>query len=195
MDALRVSPPSAEATGPVDPMAPLNVVVAYADCATHERALRIHDQLVEQLAGDWSCEFTWWKLDFLRHADMFKAAVEAAVQADLIVFSLHAAEPLPPKVEEWLEAWRDKREKRRSASIALIGGATQLAAQALPAHALLQSVARTAGMEFVPHAFPISPEAPCCLVDALSERARRVAPLLEELLARRPVVPHWGINE
>lgn len=194
MGALRDDSPSAE-TPRAESLAPLSVVVAYADRATHERALRIHDELVEQLAGDCSFEFTWWKFDFLRHADMFEAAVEAAVLADLIIFSVHAAEPLPLKVEEWLRAWCDRREKRRSALIALIGGTTQLAAQALPAHALLQSAAGRARMDFVPHAFPIPPEAPCCLVDALSERAQQLEPLLEELLTRRPVIPYWGINE
>lgn len=174
----------------------LNILVTFADAPTRERAARIHDLLVEALVDEYSLRFTWWKFDLLTCSDMFEAAVEAAVRADVLLFSVHAADRWPPHVQSWIEAWKDKREQRcRSALVALIGGADQLTCQLSPAHALLQRVACQAGMDFVPHVFPLMSETPCCLVDRSSEPARHLASVLEQILTRPAGVPDWGINE
>jgi len=174
----------------------LNILVTFADTDTRERAARIHDILVEELREDYSLRFTWWKFDLFSCSDMFEAAVEAAVRADVLLFSVHAGDRWPPRVQSWIDAWKDKRgQRRRSALVALIGGADQLTCQLSPTHALLQRVACQAGMEFVPHVFPLMCETPCCLVDRSSGPARRLAGVLEQILTHPTGVPDWGIND
>ena len=171
----------------------LNVVVVYGDTRTRERALRVYDHLVEELSGDFSIQFTWWKFDFLRCPDMFEAAVKAAFEADLIVFSVHAAEKLPPWVQDWIEAWRGKREPNRGALVALIGE-SQIANKAAPVQTLLHEVANASGMEFFPHSFQLLSE-PSGITPSHPDRVSRFTPLLEDILTRGPNTRHFGINE
>ncbi len=174
----------------------LNILVTFADTPTRERAVRIHGLLVDELGEDYSLHFTWWKFNLFACADLFEVAVEEAVKADMLLFSVHAAERWPPRVQSWIEAWKHKREQRRRAPLgAWVGGADQLTCQLSPAHAALQRVAYQAGMEFSPHVFPLQSEAPCCLVDRSSGSARHIKGVLERILTRSSGVPDWGINE
>ena len=174
---------------------PLKVVVAYADAGTRERALRIHDHLVEELAEDFALQFTWWRFDFLRCPDMFEAAVNAAVEADLIVFAAHAGEELPARARAWVESWRGKRQQRKRALVALLGQRKTVSHASLPVHSLLEKVAQDTAMDFLPHSFPLWGENPCCLADPHSTPLHQIAPLLEDIMTRRPPTPDWGINE
>jgi hypothetical protein len=175
----------------------VRAVVAYVDRLTHQRALRIHDHLEEELRGEFVLDFTWWTPDLLRHPAQFESAVAAAVEADAIVFSFHAAQDLPAPVRSWIDAWRHKRERRRSALVAVSAPPawTPHAAGLCPVHRLLEEVAEQAGMEFHPHLFPPSAEVPCCLVDAGFEQAAQLTALIDEILAHRPSQSAWGLNE
>ncbi len=192
-----MTPPPADRlpAAPADRPTPLIILVAYADSATRERAQRLSDLLAQAVADEFAARFSWWKFDFLRDARMFEAAVEEAVRADLLVFAVHAAQPLPRPARRWLDAWRHQRAQRRRALVALLAGPDPMAAPLAPVHSLLQQAARDAGMEFLPHSFPLLNETPCCLANTVSESVHRLTPLLEEILTRHSDLPQWGLNE
>ena len=150
---------------------------------------------MDRLAGEFELEATWWSFDLLLSRELFQAAVEAAVGADLILFSVHAAQHLPAGVEAWVAAWETARLPRQSALVALFAHAGEPVAQLYPVHSRLHRAAKAAAMDFLPHQLPLLAEAPCCLANPNSELVRHLMPLLEELLATKPFVPDWGLNE
>src|SRR5213594_2896872 len=48
-----------------EPKYPFDLVVAYEDLATRNRALLLYDHLSEQLIDEYDFQCTWWKLDHL----------------------------------------------------------------------------------------------------------------------------------
>jgi hypothetical protein len=173
----------------------VKVVAVYGDHAAHERVERVHDCLREELDVEVHCSVSWWKLDFLRHPEMFLRAVEDALQADVLVFSFRRQEDLPPKGKEWLEAW----ETRRKARLADWAEAAEQEEPSVvaegPASGFLLALARRAGLAFFPHILPGAWEITCCLVDKSSEAGRRLIPWLKELTQRKAATRNWGIND
>jgi len=48
-----------------DPKLPFDLVVAYEDLETRNRALHLYDHLAQQLLDDYDFQCSWWKFDHL----------------------------------------------------------------------------------------------------------------------------------
>jgi len=77
-------------------------------------------------------------------------AVRAALVADLIVVSVHAADELPLGLYVWIDAWLPRRTSREGALTALIGADEPQDPQSSRTREYLQAVARKAQLDFIP---------------------------------------------
>jgi hypothetical protein len=173
----------------------LSGVVIYEDKTTRDRAIQLCDSLVRNLWSDLSLEFTWWKFDYLRDAEISRIAVEAATHADVVLFSAHARRQLPSAVESWIESWVQRREKRPAVLVALIGLATDQFKGLSPIHIYLRAVAERAQMDYLPHVLHTVSERADISAAAITDRAEKFTSVLDGILQHHPAPSRWGINE
>ena len=128
----------------------LNVIVVYQDSVTRHWAASLLDRLGQLL--DTGCiRPKSWKLADLTRAFVFAEAVHAAAEADVLVVSVRDAGELPPLLNVWIDAWIPQRAGRTGTLVALIGVPARPDALAGRAHGYLESIARQAGLDFLPH--------------------------------------------
>ncbi len=171
------------------------VAVVYDDTATRDRAMLLCDHLVGRLWEDIDFEFSWWKFDYLRAAQIAADAAAAARNADMIIFSAHAARELTPTVRNWIGTWTGERENREGALVALIGTAHDLIRGASPVHHYLRDVAKRARMEYLSNLPEAVSEPFDVSVDAILSRATTVTLVMDRILKQASAPSHWGINE
>jgi hypothetical protein len=173
----------------------LNGLVVYEDEETRDRATRMCDGLVRKFWRDFGFEFNWWRFDFLVDGEMAQAAVDAASEADLILFAAHAGRELPVHVTRWIDTWIMRRGSHPGMLAALIGTNRDSLPGVTPIHIYLRETARLAGLDFLPDIL----DAPLGdlerLGETLSQREHRVTPLLDQILAQSSIPLRWGINE
>ena len=91
-----------------------------------------------------------WKVSDLARAFTFADAVQAAAEADVLVISIRDAGELPLLLHVWVDAWMPRRAGRPGALVALIGVPAKPDALSGRAHEYLDSIARQAGLDFLP---------------------------------------------
>lgn len=170
-------------------------VVVYEDQPTRDRALRLCDELIRKFWHDLEMDFSWWRFDYLRDADLARLAADAAVNADLVIFSACGAKELPPPVRLWIDSWVDRRMNRPNALVALIGVADDPVKGLTPIHVYLREIARQAGMEYLSHVTDASTVRLDTSMNGIARRAGEVTTLLDKMLHRPTIPPRWGINE
>jgi hypothetical protein len=178
-----------------DPKLPFDLVVAYEDLETRNRALHLYDHLAQQLLDDYDFQCSWWKFDHLTNITLRQQAADAAVEANMVILSIRASEDLPRAHKLWLEDWISRRHHRKAALVVMIAGTSVPEREAATVLAYLQNAARLARMDFFTHAFelPGSPRETSAAV--LPGQAPAATPLLHGLLQHRSPVLRWGINE
>ena len=50
-----------------EPKFPFDLLVAYEDALTRDRALKLYDTLAQQLLNDYDFQCSWWKFDHLQN--------------------------------------------------------------------------------------------------------------------------------
>src|SRR5947207_10261031 len=98
-----------------------SALVAYEDATTRDRAMQTCDRLVRKFWKDVEFDFSWWRFDFLVDGGIVNAAVNAAVNSDLILISAHAGRELPGPVQRWIETWLPRRPGGGGVLVAMIG--------------------------------------------------------------------------
>jgi hypothetical protein len=175
-----------------EPKFPFDLVVAYEDETSRNRALALSDRLAADLRDDHDLQSSWWRLDFLQHPQLLERAVDAAVNANMILVSLRQSKELPFPARAWLDSWIERKDGHNCALVALLEGAAGRR-ETCPVLSQLHSAARRAQMSFFSHLFP--PPGPAGSVATLNQRETTVTALLQGILRHRGGVPRWGINE
>jgi len=170
-------------------------VVVYEDQPTRDRALRLCDELIRKFWLDLEVDFSWWRFDYLRDAHVASQAADAAVRADLVIFSTHGAKELPPPVRSWIDTWVNRTMNRPNALVALVGVADDGVKGLTPIHVYLREVARQAGMDYLSHVSDASTVGLDTSANGIARRAAEVTTLLDTMLHRPSIPPRWGINE
>jgi hypothetical protein len=142
----------------IEPEAGLTVVVVYQDSLTRHWATELWDR-VGELIGRWDICRKSWGISDLAHPTVFPYAVQVAAEADVLVISLRDAQELPAALSLWIEAWLARRVGRAGALVALLGVPAQPNAQSGQAHRFLETVARRAGLDFLPRERKLPEEA------------------------------------
>jgi hypothetical protein len=178
-----------------EPKFPFDMVIAYEDKSTCERAFSVCDHLIQELQNDHDVQQSWWRFHYLHDPQLLASAIEGALGADMIILSLNNAKEVPWITRRWIEGWLDQKDGRHQALVALVDNTPSPRCADCPILRYLNSVAHIARMDFFSHAFPAAPLRVNSPFATVSERGTTLTPLLEEIL-RRPVhVPLWGINE
>ena len=160
----------------------LSVATVYQDPLTRQWAAELWDR-VGQLIDSEGVRCQSWKISELTDHGIFLDAVQAAAEADVLVVSVRDAGELPISLYVWIDAWLPSRARRAGALVALIGVPPQPDTQSGQAHQYLESVARKAGLDFLPHERKL-PEQPFALSGPAEDCARRPA---HDTLGRRSI--------
>jgi hypothetical protein len=190
-----------------EPKFPFDLVVAYEDLQTRNRALHLYDHLAQQLLDDYDFQCSWWKFDHLINRTLCQQAADAAVDANMVIISMQARPELLPSHQAWLEEWLPRRPHRKSALVALIAGADERAQEAERMLTYLRRAARLAHMDFFNHSFALSLPSRDISLPATSAAAAeplRVTPPpsvsasavhTPQAFYHQMPTPRWGINE
>jgi hypothetical protein len=128
----------------------LNLVVLYEDRLTWQWATELWGRVAE-LVGSGGIRRSVWRIGDLVPHEVFADAVREAAKAHVLVISLRDAGVLPSRFCEWVEAWVPHRVASGGAMVALIGVQPRPDAASGQAYGYLESVARRAGLDYLPH--------------------------------------------
>jgi hypothetical protein len=174
----------------------LSVATVYQDPLTRQWAAELWDR-VGQLIDDQGVRCQSWKISELADHGVFLDSVKMAAEADVLIVSVRDAGELPMGLYVWMDALLPSRARRPGALVALIGVPPQPDAQSGKAHQYLESVARKAGLDYLPHerklpehSFPLSSPA------KLGKAASRTTPWAAGAFSGGPRVHlHCGLIE
>jgi hypothetical protein len=167
----------------------MKIAVAYSDTASLVKAIQFCDRIVQEYWEQFEIECTWWKFGFLQHPEIFRRAVAAAADADLILLSVPAHNKLPEDVEDWVDEWLERRGCRPGALVSLIPSETREDGPRVALEGYFHEVAQRGFMDYFPHHLGTlgnseendeEPGLSARILDALPEDAS---------------TPRWGINE
>ena len=177
-----------------DPKFPFDLVIAYEDAETRNRALQLYDRLAQQLLDDYDFQCSWWKLDQMSDNELRQDATDAVLGANMVILSLRSRPELEPEQKAWIEDWTSRRPHQKAALVVMMQGTSLSEPNTTPVLNYLQTAARRGGMDFFPHLLePASP--PKANVVPLLPNFSPVTPLLQGILYHKSPVPRWGINE
>jgi len=155
----RTAPATQAARAPAETEPTLDVVTVYQDPWTRHWAMELWDRVGQLIADMGVCRKSW-KISDLTQALIFGDAVQAAAEAHVLVVSVLDVGQLPTSLCVWIDAWMPNRVgPAGGALVALIGVPQQPDIQSGRAYAYLESVAKRAGMDFVPHERKLPQEA------------------------------------
>ena len=175
------------------------VTVLYEDTRARDRAISLSHRLVRDFWHEIDFGFSWWRFRYLDDATISGAALGAAVDADIIVFSYDASHELPVGVVDWLDRWTNTRSPAAGIIVPLVdpGAATEL--QSSSGLVCLQDAARRVGMDCLTPGQMRYPFSPLGSVEYIHDRANQTTRVLDDILknmGHAPTPPtHWGINE
>ena len=173
----------------------LSVAVVYQDALAQEWASQVCAR-ARQLVGDDCLQSHWWHSELLQKPAALAEAVNAACLADVIVVAVQAAAELPVDLCVWIDAWLPRRGRKSGALVALIGVPDPTPPGAALAHDYLLTVARKAGLDFLPHEQTVPSKTPRVYVQPNPQRANPTSRALQYILDEgRLAYRHWGINE
>jgi hypothetical protein len=177
-----------------EPKYPFDLVVAYEDSVTRDRALHLYDHLAQELLDDYDFQCSWWKFDHLANSTLRQQSADSAAEANMIILSLHAHREMPASHKAWIESWLPRRDGRKSALVTLITGQAP-EKDSTPMLTYLHRVARAGKMDFFPHGFDLPRAQRERSAQQITDQARAATHLVPEILQQRMPVPRWGINE
>jgi hypothetical protein len=125
-----------------------NVVMAYEDFATGQRALGIYRRMVGELGQRWLFNSHMWKFDFLKFPRLREMAAEEAIHAEVIIISVHGAENLPGEVKAWCEQLLLKKGAVPKALVLLFDPGKETDAKSEETREYLADLAVEIGIDF-----------------------------------------------
>ena len=173
----------------------LSALIAYEDSTTRDRALRICDRLVRNFWKDFEFDFSWWRFDFLRDAELAQTAASAAARSDLVLISAHGGRELPSPVPLWIESWLPRRGSVSGILAAMIGTGEDTFKGLTPIHVYLREAAQRANMDYLPQVMDAPLGKLETSIETITKRAEKVTSLLDNILHRPTIPSRWGINE
>lgn len=180
-----------------EPKTPFDLVVAYEDRMTRNRALHLYDHLAQQLLDDYDFKCAWWKFDHLAEPSLREDSIDDAAAANMVILSLHARPEIPEEQKHWVESWLAFRNQRKCALVAMIGNGETPPIDSTNMITWLCNAARLGRMDFFNHSFGV----PTGLATPTFEKAHVVpgntGPMtLTAGLPGQPIPDaRWGSNE
>jgi len=161
-----------------------NVVIVYEDFVTGTRAMTVYDSLARSLANHYEFTNSAWKFEILRQASLKKIAVFDAMEADLVLISVHADSELPEEVRAWIHLWLAQANQANCALGLLLAESNEMIGRVAPAHSYLQEVANQHKLDFFSQAVDVPglPLAPRLAAERDGHRIPRVTSAIDNIL-------------
>lgn len=126
----------------------LNIAIAYADSTTRRIAKRVCYRMIRRLHHSFDIRAFFWSFDSLGQSERLEHAAGIAASADMIFYSVNAAEELPAAARVWSDCWLALMGQSRGALVALLKSAGPINVAPLAAEIQLNALAQAARMEF-----------------------------------------------
>ena len=180
-----------------EPKMPFDLVVAYEDRATRNRALHLYDHLAQQLLDDYDFKCAWWKFDHLADLSLREHSINDAAAANMVILSLHARPEIPEEQKRWVESWLALRDQRKCALVAMIGDGEEASVDSSNLISWLRNAARLGQMDFFNHSFGVSARQAPPAFDPAQAAPGNTGPLTLTGGVPGQHMPNqrWGINE
>jgi hypothetical protein len=173
----------------------LSIAGVYQDSVTRDWAMQACHRAT-RLAGEERIQNTWYSAKSLGDPGTFSEAVRAALVADVIVVSVHAADPLPPGLHAWFDAWLPRRPSRAGALAAVIGVAEPPEPQSVRTFEFLRSVASKAQLDFIPQVRQRPGASAVYSIQRIAEQSGSLAPALPIFRGQScEGYDHCGLND
>ena len=137
--------PVARATGTASK---LRVTILYECLDTGKHAKRLADQLADEEAANCALDLSLWSFGVLGLRQVRNDSVGTAAAADLVILSMSGRNPLPARVEKWVEMWIWFIGGHKPAVVALFAAPD---AEVACIRAYLRRAAVSKGLKFFPH--------------------------------------------
>lgn len=175
------------------------VAILYENTAARDRAVLLSHRLAEDCWETVDFGFSWWRFKYLADPDVAVEAAEAAVQADVLIFSVRADSVPPVELHRWLEMWLPQRTTAEGVVVPLLHPMTPEGLSESPWMLLLDDLCRQTGMErLLPSEIKRSLLFPTP-ARQIEMRANTIGGVIDGILSQsvRPPSPppHWGLNE
>lgn len=185
-------PPPIHVNLPSKPV--INVVTAYEDFATGQRAIETYSNLVLRLGHEFQFRTNMWKFEVLQQPKLLEMAVQDALDAQIIIVSTHGESELPQPVQDWIQKWSAQRAGDACALVALFDCVIpdRLEVRSIRSH--LSRVARAGQMDF----FSQPDESPAPARSGLNGEAADAPKRkwsIDGLLAREMASSRWEMDE
>jgi hypothetical protein len=125
----------------------VKIFVAYDSDLSRDRARQIEEELGRRLGRSFTFSISAWKLKSLWHPKMLRMAIEAAVNAEIIVFSLLSGGDMPQAVKNWLEKGLVNTPANRVCLLALLETGGALMPRLSPAEVYLSNLSSRIGVD------------------------------------------------
>jgi hypothetical protein len=136
----------------------LRVVLVYQDSLTREWASQMWGRVVQPLASE-KVLFRSWKIGDLTLGQILPEAVQAAVEADMILIGVRDAEDFPLELTVWSEAWLKVRDvSHAGVLVPLIGIAGEALGQGSRLDSRFRILADRGGLDYMARWFPLPPQ-------------------------------------
>jgi hypothetical protein len=134
-DALVSASHTSAATASRKPA--VKIFVVYDSDLSRDRVRQTQEELGRRLGCSFTFSISAWKLKSLWHPKMLRMATEAAINAEIILFSLFSGGDLPHAVKNWLEKGLINTPAHRVCLLALLETGSTLMPQLSPAEVYL----------------------------------------------------------
>lgn len=172
----------------------INVVTAYEDFATGQRAIETYSNLVLRLGHEFQFRTNMWKFEVLQQPKLLEMAVQDALDAQIIIVSTHGESELPQPVQDWIQMWASRRDGDACALVALFDCVTPARLEVRSIRSHLSRIALAGQMDF----FSQPPECAADLDSGMNgeapDAARRLTSI-DGLLAEEMASSRWRIDE
>ena len=173
----------------------INILLLYQDAVSGQRALGLYNRLLQQLLPNYQFHLNALGFDRLRSSEIQDAAVQKAVDADLIIVSAYADRDLPQHIQNCFSLWLDRRTETSQALVAMLCGSPSETVTDSSAYDYLRRLSDEAGISLFADISTASRTdlAPDLLT--LMEQPLASSRWLDQILRRSYPVQHWGLNE
>lgn len=170
----------------LEPTGTCKLLAICEDNDSYTRATEVCDRLATRFGEEFGIEFAVWKFDELLESEPALEALEAALQADIVLFATHGQ--MPRGVRSWFESYIHRRGLHVGALVLLLAEPLDPTAPFLGLLSLFEYAAVRSKMDFL----PLLPS-PITEILAEPEQASLVV-RSPDRLGGRPA-SHWGLNE
>ena len=181
---------------PVDlPSKPIvDVVTAYEDFATGQRAIETCSNLERRLGHEFQFRTNMWKFEVLQQSKLFEMAVQDALEAQIVIISTHGENELPQPVQDWIQMWSSRKDGDACALVALFDCVMPARLEVRSIRSHLSNIARAGQMDFFSQPAEKPAETDSSLNGETPAPTKR-ASSFDGLLAQEMASSRWELDE